>query len=170
MFIQVIFLFTEILNDVQKKDVIMLIVSETMLSFISWIMCIFIWFNLDSPYRDKISSIILKLQEDQTIQKFYNTWWKEKNKDGECIDSTKKQTNALTIKNVGGIFVVLIAGTMAGVVVAFFEFLWKARKNAKEDKVGILSTCPLLIEFLVIMLYIYILDSAWKLLKDTFWI
>lgn len=101
-------------------------------------MCIIILFNLDSPYRDKISSIILKLQEDQTIQKFYNTWWKEKNKDGECIDSTKKQTNALTIKNVGGIFVVLIAGTMAGVVVAFFEFLWKARKNAKEDKVGIL--------------------------------
>lgn len=118
-------------------------------------MCIFILSNLDSPYRDKISSIILKLQEDQTIQKFYNTWWKEKNKDGECIDSTKKQTNALTIKNVGGIFVVLIAGTMAGVVVAFFEFLWKARKNAKEDKVGILSTCPLLIEFLVIMLYIF---------------
>lgn len=155
MFIQVIFLFTEILNYVQKKDVIMLIVSETILSFISWIMCIFILFNLDSPYRDKISSIILKLQEDQTIQKFYNTWWKEKNKDGECIDSTKKQTNALTIKNVGGIFVVLIAGTMAGVVVAFFEFLWKARKNAKEDKVGFLSTCPLLIEFLVIMLYIF---------------
>lgn len=118
-------------------------------------MCIFILSNLDSPYRDKISSIILKLQEDQTIQKFYNTWWKEKNKDGECIDSTKKQTNALTIKNVGGIFVVLIAGTMAGVVVAFFEFLWKARKNAKEDKVGILSTCPLLIEFLMIMLYIF---------------
>lgn len=93
----------------------------------------------DSPYRDKISSIILKLQEDQTIQKFYNTWWKEKNKDGECIDSTKKQTNALTIKNVGGIFVVLIAGTMAGVVVAFFEFLWKARKNAKEDKQSLCS-------------------------------
>lgn len=113
-------------------------------------MCIFILSNLDSPYRDKISSIILKLQEDQTIQKFYNTWWKEKNKDGECIDSTKKQTNALTIKNVGGIFVVLIAGTMAGVVVAFFEFLWKARKNAKEDKVG---TFPLLIKFL--MLYFF---------------
>nr|XP_022293547.1 glutamate receptor ionotropic, kainate 2-like [Crassostrea virginica]XP_022293548.1 glutamate receptor ionotropic, kainate 2-like [Crassostrea virginica] len=88
----------------------------------------------DSPYRDKISSIILKLQEDQTIQKFYNTWWKEKNKDGECIDSSQKKTNALTIKNVGGIFVVLIAGTMAGVVVAFFEFLWKARQNAREDK------------------------------------
>lgn len=93
----------------------------------------------DSPYRDKISSIILKLQEDQTIQKFYNTWWKEKNKDGECIDSSKKQTNALTIKNVGGIFVVLIAGTMAGVVVAFFEFLWKARKNAKEDRQSLCS-------------------------------
>lgn len=170
MFIQVIFLFTEILNDVQKKDVIMLIVSEAMLSFISWIMCIFILSNLDSPYRDKISSIILKLQEDQTIQKFYNTWWKEKNKDGECIDSTKKQTNALTIKNVGGIFVVLIAGTMAGVVVAFFEFLWKARKNAKEDKVGILnilSTFPLLIEFL--MLYFFF-NLDWKLEKDIFWI
>lgn len=93
-------------------------------------------FYSDSPYRDKISSIILKLQEDQTIQRFYNMWWKEKNKDGECIDSTQKKTNALTIKNVGGIFVVLIAGTMAGAVVAFFEFLWKARKNAKEDKVS----------------------------------
>lgn len=149
-------------HDVQKKiwviRIIVSVLEEKKLSFIDLFnLCVFL-FYLDSPYRDKISSIILKLQEDQTIQKFYNTWWKEKNKDGECIDSSKKQTNALTIKNVGGIFVVLIAGTMAGVVVAFFEFLWKARKNAKEDRVGILRT--------FFANYVTFLNSKWHSRKD----
>lgn len=89
------------------------------------------------------------------IQKFYNMWWKEKNKDGECIDFIKKQINVFIIKNVGGIFVVLIVGIMVGVVVVFFEFLWKVCKNVKEDKVGIFSICFLLIEFFMIMLYIF---------------
>lgn len=90
------------------------------------------------------------------IQKFYNMWWKEKNKDGECIDFIKKQMNVFIIKNVGGIFVVLIVGIMVGVVVVFFEFLWKVCKNVKEDKVGIfniLSIFFLLIEFF--MLYFF---------------
>lgn len=114
------------------------------------------------------------------IQKFYNMWWKEKNKDGECIDFIKKQMNVFIIKNVGGIFVVLIVGIMVGVVVVFFEFLWKVCKNVKEDKVGIfniLSIFFLLIEFFMLYFFliqienqkrIYFEFKFKKVLKDIF--
>lgn len=113
------------------------------------------------------------------IQKFYNMWWKEKNKDGECIDFIKKQINVFIIKNVGGIFVVLIVGIMVGVVVVFFEFLWKVCKNVKEDKVGIfniLSIFFLLIKFFMLYFFEfrlkirkgYILNLNLKVEKDIF--
>ncbi|XP_021362769.1 glutamate receptor ionotropic, kainate 2-like isoform X3 [Mizuhopecten yessoensis] len=88
----------------------------------------------DSPYRDPISNAILKLQEDQEIHKMYNTWWKEKYGGGKCQTVEAKKTSALGVKHVGGVFVVLIGGMVAGVFVAICEFIYKARKNAREDK------------------------------------
>ena len=95
--------------------------------------------NQDSPFRDPISNAILKLQEQQEIQKIRNKWWNEKNGGGKCIaeGNGKKTTSALGVKHVGGIFVVLIGGMIAGFIVAMCEFVWKAHKNAREDKVCI---------------------------------
>ncbi len=84
-----------------------------------------------------ISEAILKLQEDQILQMLYNKWWKQKgtkNCEGES-EKNKKDANALAIANVGGVFVVLVAGLVLGIIVAFLEFIWKAHKNADIDKV-----------------------------------
>lgn len=93
----------------------------------------------DSPYRDPISNAILKLQEEQIIHKIYNTWWKEKYGGGKCQTTETKSTSALGVKHVGGVFVVLIGGMFGGVVVAICEFIYKARKNAREDKQSLCS-------------------------------
>ncbi|XP_069132310.1 glutamate receptor ionotropic, kainate 2-like isoform X2 [Argopecten irradians] len=93
----------------------------------------------DSPYRDPISNAILKLQEEQEIHKIYNTWWKEKYGGGKCLTVEAKKTSALGVKHVGGVFVVLIGGMTAGVIVAICEFIYKARKNAREDKQSLCS-------------------------------
>ena len=97
-------------------------------------------FPAGSPYRDLISNAILKLQEDQMLQMLYNKWWKEKGaKQCELDDSGKKNANALAIANVGGVFVVLLAGLLLSLIVSVLEFIWKARKNADADRVIIMK-------------------------------
>ncbi|XP_060574773.1 glutamate receptor ionotropic, kainate 2-like isoform X2 [Ruditapes philippinarum] len=91
-------------------------------------------FPKDSPWTDAISREIIFLQENQDIQKIYNKWWKEKS-GGKCdVDDQKKDASSLGVKHVGGVFVVLVGGLVAGLFIACLEFMWKARKNAKKDK------------------------------------
>ncbi|KAH8385421.1 hypothetical protein KR009_001755, partial [Drosophila setifemur] len=89
-----------------------------------------------SPWRDKISLAILELQEKGDIQMLYDKWWK--NIDETCIRrSTSKQSkaNALGLESIGGVFVVLIAGILVAVVVAFFEFWIHFRYDDKYKSV-----------------------------------
>ncbi|CAF1301921.1 unnamed protein product [Rotaria sp. Silwood1] len=80
-----------------------------------------------SPHRERVSEIILDLQEKGIIQKSYNKWWKEK---GACSSDKKDSNpNPLGLTNVGGIFVVLLGGVILSLFVAILEFLWHARKN-----------------------------------------
>lgn len=98
--------------------------------------CYSIFTFLGSRYRDLISDTILKLQEDQDIQKLYTKWWKEQNGGGACgTEDSKKVTTELGMGNLGGVFVVLIIGVVAGIIVALLEFVWEARQNARNDKV-----------------------------------
>lgn len=94
-------------------------------------------FLTGSPFRDLISDAILKLQEDQNLQMLYNKWWKEKGGAGQCIpdDKNKKDANALAIANVGGVFVVLVAGLVLSLVVSILEFIWKSHRSRDPDKV-----------------------------------
>lgn len=59
-----------------------------------------------SPYRDRISSEILQLQENGFLNHLYIKWWKEKNLPERCEDSDfdhrkKIFTNELDLKNIG---------------------------------------------------------------------
>ncbi|XP_033250265.1 glutamate receptor ionotropic, kainate 2 isoform X2 [Drosophila miranda] len=88
-----------------------------------------------SPWRDKISLAILELQEKGDIQMLYDKWWK--NTDETCTRrSTSKQSkaNALGLESIGGVFVVLMAGIIVAVIVAFFEFWFnfQCNENAKS--------------------------------------
>ncbi|XP_034139434.1 glutamate receptor ionotropic, kainate 2 isoform X3 [Drosophila guanche] len=86
-----------------------------------------------SPWRDKISLAILELQEKGDIQLLYDKWWK--NTDETCTRrSTSKQSkaNALGLESIGGVFVVLIAGILVAVIVAFFEFWFNFKYNKKS--------------------------------------
>ena len=50
---------------------------------------------------------------------------------GQCdIDEKgKRDANALSIANVGGVFVVLAVGLLLSVIVAVVEFVWNERKR-----------------------------------------
>lgn len=87
----------------------------------------------DSDLTDEVSREVIKLQEEQIIQSMYDKWWKQK-KDVDCSGGKTQTTNPLTMQNVGGIFLVLMIGTFCGLIVAFGEFLWIARQNARKYK------------------------------------
>jgi len=92
----------------------------------------------DSPYINFISKEIIYLQEKQNISSLYRKWWKEKsNTRCEVVDGKKKNSMELGIENVGGVFIVLMGGSVFGVMLSFIEFLWKIKKNADADKVTI---------------------------------
>jgi len=84
-----------------------------------------------SPYRDMFSNVILKLQEDQTLQTLFNRWWRELGGAGQCDadEKGKKDVNALSIANVGGVFVVLGVGLLLSVIAAVVEFVWNERQQ-----------------------------------------
>ncbi len=45
------------------------------------------------------------------------------------------KANELSLANVGGVFVVLLAGMGLACLIAVFEFIWKSRKLATEENV-----------------------------------
>lgn len=67
----------------------------------------------------------------------YTKWWKEKEGGGQCEAEVKKDASALSVVHVGGVFVVLLGGLALSIFVALLEFIYKARKNADEDRVSI---------------------------------
>jgi uncharacterized membrane protein YqhA len=52
-----------------------------------------------------------------------------------------KPHDDLTIANVGGVFLVLVAGCFVAFIVACFEFLWNVEKIAIEEKAPNLIFC-----------------------------
>lgn len=81
---------------------------------------------MGSPWRDRISLAILVLQEKGDIQMLYDKWWKVPGE--QCVRATsdrqlkESKANALDLDNIGGIFVVLLAGLAFAVLVAVQEF------------------------------------------------
>ncbi|XP_054745530.1 glutamate receptor ionotropic, kainate 1-like isoform X2 [Anastrepha obliqua] len=76
-----------------------------------------------SPWRDKISLSILKLQEKGDIQMLYDKWWKNAGDTCQRKNNNKQsKANALGLDNIGGVFVVLLVGIGLAACVAVFEF------------------------------------------------
>ena len=99
-----------------------------------FVLFLFLFYFSGDPIRDEITSAILRLQEEDTILKLKNKWWRF----GRCSkkDSNTEDANELGLENIGGIFLVLIAGLVLGVLVAVAEFVWKSRENAEIDRVS----------------------------------
>lgn len=79
-----------------------------------------------SPYKDKISQRILYLQDKQIIKKLYTKWWTSMYINQTCDNEKKEPSNALSIQNLGGVFVVLVGGIGVSIVLALFEFIYYA--------------------------------------------
>ncbi|XP_052133234.1 glutamate receptor ionotropic, kainate 2-like [Frankliniella occidentalis] len=84
---------------------------------------------IGSPWRDKISLVILELQEKGEIQMLYDKWWKNMGSTCERAEKGKEnKANSLGVANIGGVFVVLLCGLAVAMTVAIFEFCYFTRR------------------------------------------
>jgi ionotropic kainate glutamate receptor 2 len=89
-----------------------------------------------SPWRDQISNAILQLQENGDLQELHTKWWEKEGNVTKCDlsdDKKKDSANELGLANVGGVFVVLALGLCLSFLVAFLEFVWKAKRISNDD-------------------------------------
>lgn len=75
-----------------------------------------------------INLAVLSLIESGELTELFNKWWFENT---ECDPTEKQETarNELSLKNVAGIFFILIGGLILSLIVALFEFFINKRHN-----------------------------------------
>ena len=68
----------------------------------------------------------------------YNKWWKNAGITCSRDDKSKEgKANALGVDNIGGVFVVLLAGLAVAIITAIIEFCVNSRENAHSQRVTI---------------------------------
>ncbi|KPJ19820.1 Glutamate receptor, ionotropic kainate 2 [Papilio machaon] len=92
----------------------------------------------NSPYRQPMSESILQLQEEGKLARMKDKWWKEKRGGGACADDDASSGDAqpLVLANVGGVFIVLVAGSALAVVCAFIEMIFDVWMISRTHKVS----------------------------------
>lgn len=89
---------------------------------------------------------MLKLQEEGKLVDLKTRWWIEKNPGaGECSDDGGGGDSLeLGLANVGGVFLVLGAGVLTGIIVGIIDFLWNIRQISIDESVSgnILNLTP----------------------------
>ncbi|KAL1455587.1 hypothetical protein WDU94_009671, partial [Cyamophila willieti] len=91
----------------------------------------------DSPHRAIVSGAVLKFQESGLLRDLKTKHWQPANQSHKCeVDGEEADNPELGIENVGGVFVVLIAGCGVAFLFSLLEFLWNVRKVAVEEKLS----------------------------------
>lgn len=87
---------------------------------------------IGSDYRSNLSWAILQLGEKGEIFELKKRWWK---KTITCEQTQAEDENDLSVKELGGVFLVLLGGVIVAYILGIGEFLWSAQRIAVEEKI-----------------------------------
>nr|AQN78518.1 ionotropic receptor 12 [Meteorus pulchricornis] len=88
------------------------------------------------PHRNKLNTAVLQMQESGQITDLKKKWWREKRGGGHCLTSGGgAAVEKLTLDNVGGVFVVLVAGVAVSILYTAWEMLWGIGCTAYKERV-----------------------------------
>ncbi|CAF0954909.1 unnamed protein product, partial [Didymodactylos carnosus] len=87
-----------------------------------------------SELREAINIAVLEMSEDGTLNTLKKQWWYDRSECGSGTTKEAKQSNALNLVNVAGIFYILIGGLALAIIIAVLEFFVKANVEAKQTK------------------------------------
>jgi len=85
-----------------------------------------------SPYRAPINNAILQLQEGGILRQLKYKWWTIYGEGACAWENSGSCLSALSLQNLGGIFLVLIVGLGMACVTAVVECVW-TRKSHNQD-------------------------------------
>eukprot|EP00081_Caenorhabditis_elegans_P011196 NP_001337311.1 GLutamate Receptor family (AMPA) [Caenorhabditis elegans] len=86
--------------------------------------------------KDKISSAILMLLNERRLETLKEKWWTDNPNKVSCPDSSD-ESDGISIQNIGGVFIVILAGIALSIVTLAFEYYYykrKARKAAEKEQ------------------------------------
>ncbi|XP_066999471.2 glutamate receptor ionotropic, kainate 2 isoform X2 [Anabrus simplex] len=102
------------------------------------------------PYRNELNGAVLQLQETGKLMKLKDKWWKEERGGGQCQSTEASSTiSSLKLENVGGVFLVLVAGTGLGMFIAILELLWCVGQTAYREKVSFMHELTEELKFII---------------------
>ena len=81
---------------------------------------------------------MLELINNRVLEELTNTWWDSNELKKEC-PRIEDETDGISIKNIGGVFLVIVIGTIVSLIVLAAEvYYYKIRpsREAREYKVG----------------------------------
>ena len=76
-----------------------------------------------SELKDQLSSAILKLLNQRKLESLKEKWW-NKNPDRKTCDDNKKQSDGISINNIGGVFIVIFIGVVLACLTLAFEYFY----------------------------------------------
>ncbi|VVC31583.1 Ionotropic glutamate receptor, L-glutamate and glycine-binding domain,Receptor, ligand binding [Cinara cedri] len=101
----------------------------------------------NAPHRTSVNMAVLRLSESGALMQLKNQWWSVSN-DKKCKDP-KKDSAALDVNEVGGMFVILIFGCLIAFLFSILEFLWNIRKVAVEEKLTLCEAFMVELKFVL---------------------
>lgn len=91
----------------------------------------------NSPLKDKLSSAILKLLNKRKLESLKEKWWNENPERKACGDG-RRNTEGISIKNIGGVFIVITAGVCLACITLIYEQCFgKSRKKTVTIPISI---------------------------------
>ncbi|XP_068993638.1 glutamate receptor ionotropic, kainate 2-like isoform X2 [Neodiprion pinetum] len=105
----------------------------------------------NSPYRNSLSTGILKLQETGVLKELENKWWKQKRGGGACEEKSGGTSDAkpLGVANVGGVFLVLAVGVALSCIYTACELLWAVGCTSIKENVSFVDEIKEELKFVV---------------------
>ncbi|XP_003743738.1 ionotropic receptor 25a [Galendromus occidentalis] len=95
----------------------------------------------NSPLRDQLSSAILKLLNQRRLESLKETWWNQNSEKKEC-DEEGKNNDGISIKNIGGVFIVIFIGVVMACITLVFEYFWYKNKKPRSKVVSVKEHMP----------------------------
>ncbi|XP_074598215.1 ionotropic receptor 25a-like [Brevipalpus obovatus] len=90
-----------------------------------------------SPLKDKLSSAILKLLNQRKLESLKDKWWNNNPEKKQCGDS-KKSSEGISIKNIGGVFIVITIGVgLACITLIYEQCFGKDRKKSSTVAISL---------------------------------
>ncbi|XP_055907858.1 glutamate receptor ionotropic, kainate 2-like [Eupeodes corollae] len=87
------------------------------------------------PYRDKINDALLELQESGSLSRMKNKWWNEVGTGGCTTKQEQSEANKLGMPNLGGVYFVLLVGSLVAVACGILDWLFFVFRKARHYQV-----------------------------------